>query len=107
ATGPEMTQPEQNFGLARFDMTHKPAYTAMKNTIALLQVPGATNTGGTLHYTLTAPSSVHHTLLQKSDGTTYLLLWNEVSSWNLTTQSDINNTDLSVTVSLAYQSAEA
>src|SRR5438093_10226746 len=33
--GPDLTQREQNFGLVHFDMTEKPGYTALKNTIGL------------------------------------------------------------------------
>src|SRR5206468_543837 len=95
------------FGLLRWNLSPKPAYTAMKNLINLVKESGATFSAGTLNYTITAPSSVHHTLLEKSDGTFYLLLWNDVLSWNVSTQQDIVNADVATTVALADQFAQA
>ena len=95
------TDKESNFGLLRWDLTPKPAYTALKNTIDLLKEPGQTSfAAGSLNLTITAPSTVHHTLLEKSDGTYYLLLWNDLLSWNLSTQTDIVNSDVAVQVAL-------
>jgi hypothetical protein len=107
--GSDATEREQNFGLLRFDMTEKPAYTALKNMIGLLEEPAAPNfTPGTLNYTLVStPLLAHHTLLQKSNGTFYLLLWNEVSVWNLTSQRDVTNVDLSATLAFGDQFALA
>jgi hypothetical protein len=105
--GPSTTAREENFGLVRFDMTEKPAYTAMKNLITIVKEPGAANfTPGSLDYTLTLNgagdlSTVHHTLLQKSDGSFYLMLWQEVGSFDRPTQTIINNPALSVTLSLS------
>jgi hypothetical protein len=104
--GPSTTAREENFGLVRFDMTEKPAYTALKNLIALVKEPDAPSyTPGSLDYTLSMNgtgdlSSVHHTLLQKSDGTFYLLLWQEVGGFDRPTQTVINNPAVSVTLSL-------
>ena len=105
--GPDATQREQNFGLVRYDMTVKPAYTAMKNLIDLVEEPGASSPPGTLNYTMSAASTVHHTLLAKTDGTMYLLLWNEVASWSLANAQDINNADQLVTLTLSDAFAEA
>ena len=99
--GPDPLAREQNFGLLRFDTTEKPAYTAMKNLIDLLEEPGASFAPASLSYTLTAPSSVHHTLLQKSDGTFFMLLWNEVLSYDSVNKIDLNVNDVAVT--LAFQ----
>jgi hypothetical protein len=96
------TDRESNFGLLRYDLSPKPAYTATKNLVDLLKEPGQTNfPASSLNFTLSgAPASVHHTLLQKSDGTFFLMLWNDVMSWDLTNAQDINNTDVPVTLSL-------
>ena len=49
--------------------------------------PAAPFTPTVVNYSLSSsPGTLHHTMLQKSDGTDYLLFWNEVSSWNRTTQ---------------------
>jgi hypothetical protein len=93
---------ESNFGLLRYDLSPKPAYTATKNLIDLLEEPGQTNFAtSALNFTLSgAPTSVHHTLLQKSDGTFFLMIWNDVMSWDLTGAQDIDNADVPVTLSL-------
>jgi hypothetical protein len=92
---------EENFGLLRFDMTEKPAYTAMKNLIDLVEEPGAANfTPSSLSYTITAPASVHHTLLQKNDGRFYMMLWNEVLSYDSVNKVDLNVSDVATTLAL-------
>src|SRR5439155_21577930 len=101
------TDKESNFGLLHWDLSPKPAYTAMKNLVDLVKEAGATFSPGTLNYTITAPSSVHHTLLENSDGTFYLLLWNDVLSWNVSTQQDIVNPVVATTVARADQFAQA
>jgi len=90
--GPSTTAREENFGLLRFDLSEKPAFTAMKNLIDLLEEPAGAGGGGgdsnpaALDYTLTGAAAdlakVHHTLLQKADGRFYLMLWQEVASYN-------------------------
>ena len=92
--GPDPVR-EQNFGLLRYDMTEKPAYSAVKNLIDLLEEPGANFTPTSLAFTLTAPSTVHNTLLQKSDGRYLMLLWNEVLSYDSVNKVDLNPADVS------------
>lgn len=73
---------ENNFGLLRYDGSPKPAYTALKNLISLLNDPGPTFTPGTLSYSLSGNlNNVKQTLLQKRDGTFYLALWVEGYNW--------------------------
>ena len=99
--GPDTTVREQNFGLLRFDMTEKPAYTAMKNLIDLVEEEGAPAfTPSSLAYTITAPSTVHHTLLQKSDGRFMMMLWNEVLSYDSINKVDFNISDVAVQLAL-------
>jgi hypothetical protein len=108
--GPDTTQREQNFGLLHFDLSEKPAYTALKRTIDLVEDPGSSFTPGSLDYTLTSSSNisnVHHTLLQKADGRFYLLLWQEVASYNRTSEVEISNPDLSVTLTVSGDFATA
>jgi len=83
--------PEANYGLLRNDLTPKPAYTALKNLINLLKEPGSSFTPGSLDYTLTVTPPdgynmtqyVHSLLLQKQDGTFYLVLWHEISAGDI------------------------
>jgi hypothetical protein len=93
---------EANFGLLHADGSPKPAYDALKNLIDLAKEPAAPSfTPTTLNYTLTSSGgSIDHTLLQKSDGTFYLMLWNEVASWSLANSTDINNAPIAVTLAL-------
>ncbi|HEX8688917.1 MAG TPA: hypothetical protein VF729_01600, partial [Solirubrobacterales bacterium] len=67
---------EDNFGLLRNDFSEKPAFVALRNTIDILEDPGANFTPGSLAYALGDGSDdVHHILLQKRDGSFYLALW--------------------------------
>ncbi len=115
ANGTDLTDKEQNFGLVRYDFSRKPAFDAEKNLINLLKestwdltnqrwVGGsATFAPGILDYTLTgAPNTVHRLLLQKSDGTFYLILWQEipVCNINVTPHSDIINPTVPVVLTL-------
>ena len=92
---------EGNFGLLRQNGSPKPAFTALQNLIALLQdVPGEFSPG-TLSYSITgATADIHHTLLQKQDGRFYLILWQEVPSFDLLNQRDIPVPLQAVTVRL-------
>ncbi len=84
--------PEMHFGLLHTDGSAKPAFTAVANLIQLLKDPGATFSPGKLDYKLTgALNSVHHTLLQKRDGRFYLILWQEISSFDVEAKQDISN----------------
>jgi len=69
---------EANFGLFNADGTAKPAAVALHNLTALLADDGASFTPGSLFYSLTGTLSTDHSLLlEKSDGTFWLALWNE------------------------------
>jgi hypothetical protein len=71
-------------GLIRFDLTPKPAYYALSAVIHLLSDRGAAFTTRPLAYAiLGASADVHHTLLEKRDGTYYLALWRELPSWDV------------------------
>jgi hypothetical protein len=63
-------------GLLRFDLTPKPAYTAIKNLLGILQDNNTQYTPGTLQYTLTGNTSgVETFLVEKSAGTFWLAIW--------------------------------
>lgn len=73
---------EDRFGMLRYDGYAKPAYTAMKNMISLLKDDGPSFKSGSLEFSLNGyVNNLHHTLLQKRDGTFYLALWVEASGW--------------------------
>ncbi len=76
---------ENNFGLLRADGSAKPAFTAEKNLIALLNDSQPIAHLGSLDYTLSGDTqNVNHTLLEKSNGDFYLVLWNNVASTEAT-----------------------
>jgi len=100
--GTNSSDREQDFGLMHYDLTPKPAYSAMKNLITLIKEPGANFIPGSLNYTLSGSTSgVDHLLMEKSDGTFYLLLWHEISVYSTTNGTDITNPDVSVTINFA------
>lgn len=82
----------QGYGLLRSDMSEKPAFVALKNLLSLLSDPGGTSfTPGALAYSISgADSNLDHLLLQKSDGTFWLALWLEESSWDPATDTPIS-----------------
>ena len=94
---------EAHFGLVRHDGTPKPAFIALKNLIALLQDSGGgAAVPGALTYSLAGDTSnIHHTLLQKSDGRFFLVLWQDVPSFDLDTKTDIAVASKPVTLDLA------
>jgi hypothetical protein len=113
--GPSTTDREQNFGLVRFDLSEKPAFTALKNLINLVGEPGvASYTPAALDYALTSSSSlsaVHHTLLEKSTGVFYLMLWQDVPVFNRFANNnqgmEITNAPISATLTLNTSMAQA
>jgi hypothetical protein len=68
------------YGLYNANWTPKPAAIALHNLTTLLADPGTGGvTPGTLDYALSGmPSTANSTLLEKSDGTFVLALWNDV-----------------------------
>jgi hypothetical protein len=73
-------------GLAHFDGTPKPSFETVRNLVALLADAGQPAASGLLAYRVEgAPATVHHTLLQKRNGTFVLVLWLEVASNDIET----------------------
>lgn len=98
---PGLTDVEAHFGLLRGDFSEKPAATTLKRLIGLLADPGGSFAPGSLSYTLSgAPSSARQMLLQKRDGSFYLVLWNQVSVWDTAARTDLNPNDSQVTLRL-------
>ena len=92
------------YGLFRPDGTAKPAATALHRMTTWLADPGLPFTPGTLDYALgNAPATLGSVLLQKSDGTFMLMLWNGVKAYNQDTSGDI--TTAPATVDLDFSAA--
>ena len=104
----EQEDPEAAFGLLMPDATPKPAYFALKELLALVGESKWDATAGkwqrptpaqprALTFALRgAPASVQHMLLQRADSTFQLLIWNEVSCFDLAHKRDITNPDVPV-----------
>ena len=113
----EDEDPEAAFGLLDPNGDPKPAYFALKDLIALLSesrwdaqasrwVRPAPFTPRALAFALEkAPPSVHHTLLQRSNGTFQLLIWNEVPSFDLRAKTDIVNPEVPIRLTLGEDAA--
>jgi hypothetical protein len=92
---------EHHFGLLRNNGSPKPAFTAIKNIIALLKDPGSSFAPGRLSYGLSgALSTTHRTVLQKRDGRFYLVLWQEISVWDRSSKRDLTTSNDDVTLTL-------
>jgi hypothetical protein len=81
---PELNDREEHFGLLRNDLSRKPAFMALRNTIEILEDPGPAFSPGALAFSLDDEGTaiLHHTLLEKRDGTFYLALWRLESVWD-------------------------
>jgi hypothetical protein len=91
---------EAHFGLLRSDFSYKPAAIALKNLITLLKDEGDPFQASSLNYSLTGGNSnIHHTLLQKRDGTFWLALWQDVLSYDPSTRTDLVVAPLHLTLS--------
>ncbi|WP_172657357.1 carbohydrate-binding protein [Myxosarcina sp. GI1] len=84
---------EFNFGLLRADGSKKPGFVAIENMIDILDSGGVGSSGGrnSLDFAIGGDTKdIHQTLLSKEDGKFYLALWQEVPSYDLNTNSNIN-----------------
>jgi Chitobiase/beta-hexosaminidase C-terminal domain len=81
------------YGLLANDFSEKPAFVALKSLISTLQDPGAQFTPASLNYSITGnTNTMQQLLLQKRDGSYWLVLWLEQSSYDV-----INNVSTPVT----------
>ena len=75
---------ESKYGLVHFDMSPSPAFESLKNYIHILQEPGASFMPQALDMNINpSAKTVHHTLLQKSNGAYFLLLWNDLPVYHV------------------------
>jgi hypothetical protein len=89
------------FGLLRGDLSPKPAYTAVQNLIANLWDKGPAFTPGQLSYSIQGgDSTLQQILFQKRDGSFWLILWLEQSSFNPVTYTPTPVTPQTVTLTL-------
>ena len=77
--------PFSHYGLVDGLGNPKPAYVMLKNLLAHLSDPGGTFATARLNYSLSAPATIHHVLLEQRTGRYHLVLWVEASEWDPTT----------------------
>ena len=92
APDPGLKDNQLHWGLIRSDGTEKPAFKALKNLISELDDHTALSNPHPLTWSLSSTRSViDHILLEKSNGEFYLILWQEVPSFDTRRQVEINN----------------
>jgi hypothetical protein len=80
------------YGLLNADLTPKPAFSAVENLLSTLSDQGPSFAPGALPYQLSGgDTNLNHLLLEKSDGSYWLVLWLEEPSWD-----PVNITPISV-----------
>ena len=87
---PTSPKADHNFGLLHNDGLPKPAFTALRNLIALLKDPGPESATARLAYRLEGDTGkVRQLLLQKRDGRFFLILWQNAVSYDTRAQRDL------------------
>ncbi len=90
-------------GILNTDLSAKPAYTAIQSSLNVLADTAAGSTPASVNYAIIgAPSSLEHELIQKSNGSYVLALWNETASWNTATNTPITVAPTNVTVAFPF-----
>ncbi len=97
---------EDNFGLFYSDGTPKPAATAIRNLLTLLTDPGSSASGfpqGSMTYSLSGlPSGGNSFLMEKSDGSYWLAVWDDTRLSGPVSPTDITVPPAPVTVNLGF-----
>jgi len=94
------------YGILHSNLTPKPAFTAVENLISNLQDRGPSFTPGALEYSIEGGGpNLNHLLLQKRDGSFWLILWLEEASFDPVTAAPITVTPQQVTLTLAVPDA--
>jgi hypothetical protein len=95
------------YGLLHSDFSPKPAFNSIKNLISVLSDPGPSFNPGTLSYSISGgDSSLNHLLLQKRDGSYWLVLWLEKSSFDRVALTPIPITPQNIVLTVNGQSAQ-
>jgi hypothetical protein len=103
---PSRTQRELHFGLLRADFSPKPAFTALRNLLALVR--GGAGGGGSLRVRVDGRPDVRHLLLRGVDGAYSLALWRDVTVWDRVARHDVAvaPTPVKVTLGQAMRRAQ-
>lgn len=104
APDPGLTNAQLHWGLIRADGSEKPSFSALKNLIQELSDSSEPAGVQPLSWVLNPiDSQIHHLLLEKSNATYDLVLWQEVSSYDVTRHVDLANPAVNATLTLERQ----
>lgn len=107
APDPSLSHPQFHWGLIRADGTEKPAFHALKNLIDELDDTSQPSSLQPLRLALTSSGAssapIDHLLLERSDGSYDLVLWEEVPSYSIRKKVDINSDGQDVQLALTTQ----
>jgi hypothetical protein len=96
---PGFTSQEDHFGLMNYNLTPKPAFTALKNLLAVIGRPTALTSLTPITLTVASPSIDIQSVLLERDASQYqLILWRNDSVWNSITHRDITVPSAQVTI---------
>jgi hypothetical protein len=100
ASEPGLKDPQMHWGLIRSDGSEKPAFSSLKNLIDELNDSSEPTSTQALKWRINSPDAhIHHLLLQKSNGTDDIVLWQEISSYDVRRHTDLDNPKVSTTLS--------
>lgn len=100
-SNPALDDAQDHFGYLRNDLTEKPSYQSVDNMMDILADTGTMPALTPLDYQLSsATGTVKSYLLQHSDGSHWLAVWNDVNIYDPTTEVDLTPSDVTATLSL-------
>lgn len=92
------------WGLLRQNLSEKPAYYSLKNFISVLDDKNTSFSPSTLSYSLSGDkANIETLLLQKSNGTFDLLIWQAQSSWDRDKKIELKNPNRNLVLKLPTQ----
>ena len=101
----------EDFGLLNTNGSYRLQYTSVKNFIAMFKDPGPTFNAGSMSFSLSGDTTnVRHLLLEKRNGSFYLVLWQGVASVTGASDASLRNVEpsaRSVTLNLATKFRQA
>ncbi|GJM64149.1 LamG-like jellyroll fold domain-containing protein [Persicobacter diffluens] len=99
---PDPRDAQDDFGIVRFDMSYTPAYIAVRNLIKIIEEDEQHTNITPLDIEIEgADDDTYTTLLQKSDGTYYLMIWNAGDNYDFDTRSFVTSSERAVKVKFA------
>jgi hypothetical protein len=108
--GTDQTNPEMNFGLLRHDYSPKPAFTALKNLLAMVGTSAPATLTPLAHSVAGDASDLRRIVVQQDDGTHLLVLWRTASVWDRWARRPLEVAPIRYTVSVpgatAYEAGD-